>query len=121
MRSLFWKIFCYFLLIIILIGSVGVTLTLLRDQEFPPLAHQNFARRAIAEYGRDVVTAHDKDGYAGVDAYIEKLRRESGIDLMVLDQQGRSLSNRQSTAAHASYDVACHGQWRDRPADDGQS
>ncbi len=96
MRSLFWKIFSNFLLIIILIVSVGVSLTLLRDQEFPPLAHQEFARRAIDEYGRDAVAAYDQSGPAGVDDYIAGLRNKSGIDLMLLDEYGRSLSSRQA-------------------------
>jgi len=93
MRSLFWKIFCYFLLIIVLIASASVALTLLRDQEFPPLAHQGFARRAITEYGRDAIAAYSRGGVEGVDGYIEKLRRESGIDLMLFDQTGRALSS----------------------------
>ena len=96
MRSLFWKIFSNFLLIIILIVSVGVSLTLLRDQEFPPLAHQEFARRAIDEYGRDAVAAYDQSGPSGVDDYIAGLRSKSGIDLMLLDEYGRSLSSRQA-------------------------
>ena len=96
MRSLFWKIFCYFLLIIILIVSVGVTLTLLRDQEFPPLAHQSFARQAIAEYGRNVVAAHAQGGDRSVDQYIDEVRKKSGIDLTVIDQHGRSLSSRRA-------------------------
>ncbi len=96
MRSLFWKIFCYFLLIIILIVSVGITLTLLRDQEFPPLAHQSFARQAIAEYGRNVVAAHTQGGDKSVDQYIDRVRRKSGIELTVIDQDGRSLSSRRA-------------------------
>ena len=48
MRSLFGKIFLSFLLTIILVTSAGVLLTYLRDQEFPPLPHQSFARHAIA-------------------------------------------------------------------------
>ncbi len=96
MRSLFWKIFSNFLLIIVLIVSVGVTLTLMRDQEFPLLAHQEFSRRAIAEYGRDALTAYDRSGSAGVDEYIESLRRKSGIELLLLDESGRSLSSRQA-------------------------
>ncbi len=93
MRSLFWKIFLYFLLIIVLIASAGVALTLLRDQEFPPLAHQGFARRAIAEYGRDAISAYARDGISGVDSYSDRLRRDSGIELTLFDQQGRPLSN----------------------------
>jgi len=94
MRSLFLKIFLYFLLIIVLVTASVVVLTYFRDQEFPPLAHQSFSRRAITEYGREAIRAYEAAGVQAVDQYTERLLRDSGIDLILFDQQIRLLSQR---------------------------
>ncbi len=94
MRSLFLKIFFYFLLIILLVATTVVVLTYFRDQEFPPLAHQNFARRAIAEYGREAIRAYEHEGVAEVDEFTAKLLDESSILLVLFDQNARPLTGR---------------------------
>lgn len=94
MRSLFLKIFLYFLLIILLVASSVVVLTYFRDQEFPPLAHQSFTRRAITEYGREAIRAYEMFGITAVDQFTEKLLRESGIELILFDRQMQLLSER---------------------------
>jgi two-component system sensor histidine kinase CpxA len=94
MRSLFLKIFLYFLLIIVLVTASVVVLTYFRDQEFPPLAHQSFSRRAITEYGREAIRAYEAAGVQAVDQYTERLLRDSGIDLILFDQQIQLLSQR---------------------------
>lgn len=94
MRSLFLKIFLYFLLIILLVSTVAIALTYLRDREFPPLAHQDFARTAIAEYGRDAIHEFEHKGPQDLDAYVERLREQSGIFLVLFDSQGHSLTRR---------------------------
>lgn len=94
MRSLFLKFFLYFLLIILLVTASVVVLTYVRDQEFPPPAHQSFTRRAITEYGQEAIRAYETDGIAAVDHYTEKLVRESGIELMLFDRQVNLLSHR---------------------------
>jgi two-component system sensor histidine kinase CpxA len=94
MRSLFVKIFLYFLLIILLVSSLVVAMTYLRNQEFPPLANQNFARRAIVEYGLEALAEWQKEGASGLTEYIEELRRKTGILLVLFDAQGRPLSTK---------------------------
>jgi two-component system sensor histidine kinase CpxA len=94
MRSLFLKIFLYFLLIIVLVTASVVVLTYFRDQEFPPLAHQSFSRRAITEYGREAIRAFEAAGVPAVDQYTERLLRESSIELILFDQQMQLLSRR---------------------------
>jgi signal transduction histidine kinase len=93
MRSLFLKIFLYFLLIIVLVATAVVILTYFRDQEFPPLAHQAFARRAIAEYGREAIHAFEQDGTDAVDKLGEELLAKSGIHLLLFDRDGHPLTN----------------------------
>ena len=94
MRSLFLKIFLYFLLIILLVATAVVILTYFRDREFPPLAHQGFAQRAIAEYGREAIRAYENQGVAEVDAFSHRLLQESNIYLVLFDHEGRPLTGR---------------------------
>lgn len=94
MRSLFLKIFLYFLLTILLVSTFVVVLTYLRDQEFPPLAHQDFARAALVEYGRDAIEEYEHEGSEELDEFVVKLRDKSGIFLVLFDDQGQSLSRR---------------------------
>lgn len=94
MRSLFVKFFLSFLLIIILISTVGIFLTFLRDQEFPPLASQHFARQAIAEYGREAIEAFDEGGSDEVDEYTDELYKDAGIRIILFDSDARPLTRR---------------------------
>ena len=92
MRSLFVKIFLYFLLTIILVTSAGILLTYLRDQEFPPLAHQSFAKHAIAEYGHKAIEAYEADGVKAVDAFAAELLDDAGIRIILFDSTGTPLT-----------------------------
>ena len=94
MRSLFLKIFLYFLLIILLVSTAVIVLTYFRDQEFPPLANQDFARKAVAEYGRKAISAVEDDGIEGVDKLTERLFVRSGIHLLLFDNNGQPLTTR---------------------------
>ena len=94
MRSLFVKIFLYFMLTIILITSAGILLTYLRDQEFPPLAHQSFAKHAIADYGHRAIEAFEKRGVAAVDAFAEELMEDAGIRIILFNTDGQPLTRR---------------------------
>ena len=91
MRSLFLKIFLYFLLIIVLVSIAVMALTYFRDQRFPLLSHQNFARQAVTEYGRDAIHTYEKNGAKGLDRLTAKLHRKSGIRLFLFDDQGAPL------------------------------
>ncbi len=95
MRSLFLKIFLYFLLIILLVAAAVVVLTYFRDREFPPLAQQSFARQAIAEYGRGATQAYEQKGIVGLDKFAEKLLSESGIRLLLFDHDSQPLTRKQ--------------------------
>ena len=92
MHSLFWKIFLAFLLTILLVVSAVIGLTLLRDREFPPLAHQNFMRQAIAEYGRQVIQAYERQGVEEADEMVEDLHRKHGLRLLLFNAEGRALT-----------------------------
>lgn len=108
MRSLFLKIFLYFLLIILLVTASVVVLTYFRDQEFPPLAHQSFSRRAITEYGREAIRAFETAGVPAVDQYTERLLRESGIELIIFNEQIQLLSRR--TIQRRIYNMAARAR-----------
>ena len=95
MRSLFGKIFLSFLLTIILVTSIGILLTWLRDQEFPPLAHQSFVRHAVAEYGQRAIAAYEQQGVAGVDQFSRQLRNKDGIRLILFSASGQALTRQQ--------------------------
>ena len=92
MRSLFLKIFLYFLLIILLVSTAVVVLTYFRDQEFPPLPQQSFARQAIAEYGRGAIQSFEQEGIEGLDEFSGKLFSESGIHLLLFDHNSQPLT-----------------------------
>ncbi len=92
MRSLFVKIFLYFLLTIVLVATAAMALTYFRDQQFPLLSHRNFARQAITEYGRDAIRAYEDGGAKGLEQLSRKLREKAGIRLVLFDDQGRPLT-----------------------------
>lgn len=92
MHSLFLKIFLAFLLTIMLVVSAVIGLTLLRDREFPPLAHQDFMRQAIAEYGRQAIQAYERQGVEEADELVEELYRKHKIRLLLFDAEGRALT-----------------------------
>ncbi len=94
MRSLFLKIFLSFLLILLLVSTAVVVLTYFRDQEFPPLANQDFSRKAVAEYGRKAISSFEDDGIEEVDKLTERLFEKSGIHLFLFDRNGQPLSTR---------------------------
>ncbi len=94
MRSLFFKIFLYFLLTIIVVTSAGVFLTYLRDQEFPPLAHQSFAKHAIAEYGHRAIDVFEKKGIPELDSFSERLMADAGIRIILFAEDGRPLTHK---------------------------
>ncbi len=93
MHSLFVKIFLYFLLTIIIVTSAGVFLTYLRDQEFPPLAHQSFAKHAIAEYGHRAINVFEEEGISELDIFSEKLMADTGIRIILFAEDGRPLTH----------------------------
>ncbi len=92
MRSLFVKFFLSFLLINVLFVTIGITLTYLRDQEFPPIAHQHFAAQAIKEYGRDAIRTYEEKGHHRLEEYSEKLYDRTRVRLLLFDQNAQPLT-----------------------------
>ncbi len=94
MRSLFLKIFLYFLALIILVSTAIIVLTYFRDREFPLLSHQDFARQAISEYGRNAINTFEQGGTVALDLYTTELRQESGIRLLLFDYNCHPLTQK---------------------------
>jgi len=94
MRSLFLKIFFYFLLIIVLVSTTVMVLTYFREQQFPLLSHQNFARQAVTEYGRKAISTYEKGGIDRLDQLTLRLQQNVGIRLVLFDAQGNPLTHR---------------------------
>lgn len=92
MRSLFVKFFLSFLLINVLFATIAITMTYLRDQEFPPLAHQHFAQQAIKEYGRNAIQAYETEGRDQLEKYSENLFEDAGVRIILFDKQGQALT-----------------------------
>ena len=94
MRSLFLKIFFYFLALIVLVATAIIILTYFRDREFPLLSHQSFARQAITEYGRNAITTFEQGGITALDTYTVKLRQKSGIKILLFDDSCMPLTQK---------------------------
>jgi len=93
MRSLFVKLFLYFLLIIVISAVIGIVLTYSRDHEFPPMGHKHFAKQALVEYGRSTVNAYEKGGTAALQDYMERLRDNADVQVYLFSGRGESLAN----------------------------
>lgn len=92
MRSLFVKIFLYFLLIIVISAAIGIVLTYSRDHEFPPMGHKHFAKQALAEYGRAAVKTYEKGGTAALQEYMEELSEKADVHVFLFSARGESLA-----------------------------
>lgn len=92
MRSLFVRIFIYFLLIILLSTAIGIVLTYTRDHEFPPVGHKHFAKQALREYGRSTVEIYEKGGSVALLNYAEELSESAGVHVFLFSSRGESLT-----------------------------
>ncbi|WP_303722099.1 ATP-binding protein [Malonomonas rubra] len=92
MRSLFVKFFFSFLLINILFVAIALTLTFLRDQEFPPEAHQQFARQMIKDYGFEAISKYEAGGSQELYGYTQQLYKNRRVRLSLYDAEGRLLT-----------------------------
>lgn len=91
MRSLFVKFFLSFLLINVLFVAIALTLTFLRDREFPPEAHQQFARQMVKDYGLEAISRYEKEGLRQLEAFSQKLFADRQVRLQLFDAAGRPL------------------------------
>lgn len=92
MRSLFVKIFLYFLLMILLSTVIGIVLTYSRDHEFPPVGHKHFAKQALREYGRTAVETYEKGGAAALKTYAEELSESADVHVFLFSSRGDALT-----------------------------
>ncbi|PLX88057.1 MAG: two-component sensor histidine kinase [Desulfuromonas sp.] len=92
MRSLFVKIFLYFLLIIVISAVIGIVLTYSRDHEFPPMGHKHFAKQALAEYGRAAVQIYEQGGSPALETYMEELRQTADVHVFLFSARGETLA-----------------------------
>jgi len=92
MRSLFVKFFLSFLLINVLFATIAITLTFLRDREFPPEAHLQFARQVVKEYGLEAIQKYERGDPRRLHKYTQQLYENRQVRLFLFDAAGRLLS-----------------------------
>ncbi|SHJ36682.1 two-component system, OmpR family, sensor histidine kinase CpxA [Malonomonas rubra DSM 5091] len=92
MRSLFLKFFLSFLLINILFVAIALSLAFLRDREFPPEAHRQFARQLVEEYGSEAIEIYETRGSAALNTFIDKLNGRRQVKLSLFDAHGQPLT-----------------------------
>ena len=95
MRSLFVKFFLSFLLINVLFVAIALTLTFLRDQEFPPEAHQQFARQIVKDYGLEAIRKYEEEPQR-LEEYTRQLHNRRQVRLSLFDAEGRELTKQRS-------------------------
>ncbi|HEX7318312.1 MAG TPA: ATP-binding protein [Pyrinomonadaceae bacterium] len=91
MRSLFLKVFLWFwLAMVVVIATFAVTTHLTRSQESfrPP----QFIEAVLTGYGRNAAAAYERDGAAGLEAYLRHLKEESGTRNQLFDASGKELT-----------------------------
>jgi two-component system, OmpR family, sensor histidine kinase CpxA len=99
LSSLFLKVFLWFwLAMVVVITTFAVTTHLTRtpDSFRPP----HFIENVLTGYGRGAVAAYERDGAAGLDAYLNHVKEESGTRNQLFDASGAEL-----TGADASQQV----------------
>jgi two-component system sensor histidine kinase CpxA len=89
MQSLFLRIFMYFWGMVVLVGIISVALTLIRDQQYPPVIHRQLAQRAVVEYGREAANQYERHGREALRSFTRSLRREQGLTLLLFDAQAK--------------------------------
>ncbi|HKJ04716.1 MAG TPA: ATP-binding protein [Geopsychrobacteraceae bacterium] len=92
MRSLFVRIFIYFLLTILLSTAIGIVLTYSRDHEFLPMGHKHFAKQALVEYGQTAAETYETGGSLALIRYAEELRDSADVHVFLFSSWGDSLS-----------------------------
>ncbi|MDT5270258.1 MAG: two-component system, OmpR family, sensor histidine kinase CpxA [Acidobacteriota bacterium] len=99
MRSLFLKVFLWFwLAMVVVITTFAVTTHLTRSQEMfhPP----QFIEAVLSGYARNAAAAYERDGAAGLEAYLNHAKEETGTRNQLFDAGGAEL-----TGADASPQV----------------
>jgi two-component system sensor histidine kinase CpxA len=99
LRSLFLKVFLWFwLAMVVVITTFAVTTHFTRTSEMfrPP----QFIEAVLSGYGRNAAAAYEREGAAGLDAYLRRVKEETGARNQLFDAGGAEL-----TGADAPQDV----------------
>lgn len=91
MQSLFFRIFLYFWGLVILVAVTIVSLTIFRDQQYPPAMHRQLAQRAVVEYGREAVRLYERHGSEALRDFTSDVRREHGLTILLFDGHANPL------------------------------
>jgi two-component system sensor histidine kinase CpxA len=91
LRSLFLKVFLWFwLAMVVVIATFAVTTHLTRTPETfrPP----QFIEAVLKGYGRNAAGAYERDGAAGLEAYLNHIKGETGTRNQMFDASGTELT-----------------------------
>jgi two-component system sensor histidine kinase CpxA len=111
LRSLFLKVFLWFwLAMLIVIATFAVTTHLTRSPEMfrPP----QFIEAVLSGYARNAAAAYEREGAAGLEAYLSKVSVDTGTRNQLFDANGAELTGADVDARvrEASSQVAQTGQ-----------
>jgi signal transduction histidine kinase len=90
-RSLFLKVFLWFwLAMVVVIATFAVTTHLTRTQDMfrPP----HFIDTVLSGYARGAAAAYEREGAAGLKAYLGRVKEESGSNNQLFDAGGAELT-----------------------------
>ena len=91
MRSLFLKVFLWFwLAMVVVITTFAVTTHLTRTPE--PIRPPQFIEAVLKSYGRNAAAAYEREGAAGLEAYLNHVRGETGTRNQLFDTNGLELT-----------------------------
>jgi signal transduction histidine kinase len=91
LRSLFLKVFLWFwLAMVVVITTFAVTTHLTRTPESfrPP----QFIESVLSGYARNAAAAYEREGAAGLEAYLNHIRAETGVRNQLFDADGAELT-----------------------------
>ena len=112
MRSLFLKVFLWFwLAMVVVITTFAVTTHLTRTPESfrPP----QFIEAVLTGYARNAVAAYERDGAAGLEAYLNHVKGETGTRNQLFNANGAELTGAEADAS--VREVAAQVAQTDRP------
>lgn len=94
MRSLFVKIFLWFWLAIALTAAILVTLALTTQSRPQEEMHRQRTVQILDFYGQQALEVFDRAGPSGLRDHAESFRKETGIEVYILDRDLAALSGR---------------------------
>ncbi|MBC7908904.1 MAG: HAMP domain-containing protein, partial [Pyrinomonadaceae bacterium] len=92
--SLFLKIFLWFWLAMALVAMAIAVSTATMQTEPLVASWRVVAADALAIYATSAAEAFEREGQAGLAAYLERMERQARVRAVVFDEQGREISGR---------------------------